>query len=199
MRAHAAAENQYFETEVMMVRRLVLVGIVCAILTACASERAPVQEEELFSWFGNLEYSYIATAPERRIVVFRFDDNLVCAEPPADAADQVASALAAGLKGEYQGIGADFKFSNELATTVKQLGRRTQALQLYRDRVFNLCVMLLNGKISGSEYVAREQEAFQQSNTILQDELKYFYEVDPKTYDDPEKPSLRSAAAEPRT
>lgn len=179
-----------------MIQRPSFLGILAAALMGCASERAPVQEEELFSWFGHLEYSYIATAPERRIVVFRFDDNLVCAEPPADAADQVASALGAGLKGDYAGIGGQINFSNELATTVKQLGRRTQALQLYRDRVFNLCIMLLNGRLSPADYVQLEQESFREGVRLLEMELDKFYESYPKTYDTVGEPHLRSTTVE---
>lgn len=92
------------------------------------SEHAPVYEEELYSWCKRLEFSYVATAPERWIIVFRYKDEIVCAEPPAGVSDQVAVPLSAGLKGEYGEIEAEAGFAQVLNTTIKQLDRRTQSL-----------------------------------------------------------------------
>ena len=167
------------------IKELPIAVLVTLTLTGCATERAPVVEEELFSWFGFLEYSYLATAPERRVVLFRYEDRLVCAEPPADAADQVASLLTAAVRADKGPLGAGAGFTQKLDTTIKQLGRRTQALQLYRDRAWALCLMLMNGMIKTSDYVEEERASFAQALSLLYHELKPFYETFPRDYDNP--------------
>lgn len=158
------------------------------ITSGCVSTRSPIEEEELFSWFGYLNYSYLSTAPERRVVLFRYKDDLVCAEPPADAADQIASLLNAGLRADKATIGVQGELQQELATTIKQLSRRTQALQLYRDRVSNLCLMLMNKMIDQAQYNEKESNAFNASMKLLEIEIPEFYKSFPKKYDDPSSP-----------
>lgn len=171
---------------------LQICAFVLALITAgCATTRSPIEEEELFSWFGYLNYSYLSTAPERRVVLFRYKDDLVCAEPPADAADQVASMLNAGLRADKASIGVQGELQQELATTIKQLSRRTQALQLYRDRVSTLCLMLMNRMIDKDQYSDKESKAFDASIKLLEIEIPEFYKVFPREYDNPNSPKTR--------
>ena len=175
-------------------KNVVLIAIVSAVGTGCATERTPVFEEELTSWFGFLSHSYVATAPERRMVIFDFKGAKICAEPPADAADQVASSLSAGIRAnvERTGVkaGGSGEFAQAIATTVKQLGRRTQAVQLYRDRTSALCLMLMNGAIGPVDYIKAEERAFTQAVELLKLELIPFYENHPAKFDNPPAPSL---------
>ncbi|MBK6958597.1 MAG: hypothetical protein IPH22_09715 [Nitrosomonas sp.] len=177
---------------------LQMCAFVLALITAgCATTRSPIEEEELFSWFGYLNYSYLSTAPERRVVLFRYKDDLVCAEPPADAADQVASMLNAGLRADKASIGVQGELQQELATTIKQLSRRTQALQLYRDRVSMLCLMLMNRMIDKDQYNDKESKAFDASIKLLEIEIPEFYKVFPKEYDNPNSPKTREKIETP--
>src|SRR5262245_61017941 len=91
----------------------------------------PVIEERSADWgWPEKKVGVFATTPERRVVVFKWPENKFCAEPPADAADNISSALTviaeASAKGQI--TEAQLGVASSLATTVKQLFQRTQGI-----------------------------------------------------------------------
>lgn len=105
--------------------------------------------------------------------------------------------LNAGLRADKASIGVQGELQQELATTIKQLSRRTQALQLYRDRVSMLCLMLMNRMIDKDQYNDKESKAFDASIKLLEIEIPEFYKAFPKEYDNPNSPKTREKIETP--
>ncbi len=133
-------------------RKLGLVLVLA--LSGCATyftPRPPVLEDRLGIW-GFEKIGTLATAPDYRVIVVQLvPETKLCAEAPADAAGQFASTFAAAFKTPQQ-ITAEATAA--LAVGIKQLFKRSQGLQLYRDGAFALCNAYLNGVLSNEEYAA---------------------------------------------
>jgi hypothetical protein len=111
------------------------------------------------------------------VVIFQYGrdgkSDQICAEPAPDAADQIASALSAALQTPQI---PKVELGYEMATTVKQLFRRTQALQLFRDRSFYLCMLWMNRVITDpKELRTLDAAAFTAAVELLSNELVHFY------------------------
>ena len=77
--------------------------------------------------------------------------RVVCAEPSPDVALAIAQSFGAGLSilGGGQGAGS---VTGTTAEGAAQLGERTQAIQLLRDRMYRACEAYSNGAITGTTY-----------------------------------------------
>ena len=109
-----------------------------------------------FWTFTNYRYQTVSTDAGRRTIFVRYRQNdgradFVCAEPPPDALQAYTNAIAAAIK-EGGATGASLNLSRELSTSAAPLLYRSQGLQLLRDQMFNLCLMLMNGTLKPDAY-----------------------------------------------
>ena len=142
--------------------RVLFIPVLLALLSGCASyftPRPPVVEDKVGLWHRET-VGTLATAPDYRVVYVRLDEKArLCAEAPADAAGQFASTFAAALSAP---LGGSKELSVEakagLAVAMKQLFKRSQGVQFYRDGAFALCNLYLNEAIEGPAYITELQE-----------------------------------------
>ena len=159
--------NAYRVKEKIMASRLSTMVSMIVFLSGCGftelSNRTtnPVVLDLLRDddWLG-AEYRYetISTDASRRTIFVRYRKgetraDFVCAEPSPDALQAYASAIAAAAEGGSGGIEAAFDFSSTDSTSAAPLLYRSQGLQLFRDQIFNLCIMMMNGTIKNDEYL----------------------------------------------
>jgi len=130
--------------------------ILVPTISGCASyftPRPPIVEDRVGVW-GSEKVATLATAPDYRVVYIRLaEDAKLCAEAPADAAAQFGSTFAAALTSPTGGptpLTAEAKLG--LAVAMKQLFTRSQGIQFFRDGVFALCNMYLNGVLDSAQY-----------------------------------------------
>jgi hypothetical protein len=166
-------------------KRIILAGLVliqgCSLFTPPKAK--PVIEERSSNWgWPAQKVGVMATTPERRVVVFKWPENLFCAEPPADAADNVSTSLTAIAEAAAKGKITDVQLgiASNLATTVKQLFQRSQGVQLYRDGTFMLCIAFLNGLISGTELLTAQEKLLERVVPLVEREIP---ELHKRTFD----------------
>lgn len=155
--------------------RILFASVLLALLSGCASyftPRPPLLEDRV-GLFGKETVATLATAPDYRVVYVRLDENArLCAEAPADAASQFASTLAAALStplGGSKELSAEAKAG--MAVAMKQLFKRSQGVQFYRDGAFTLCNLYLNGAIAGPAYVTELQELRKTAAELIKMEI----------------------------
>lgn len=182
--------------------------VLCLILSAislsgCASYftvRPPIMEDKL-GISGQEKVGTLSTAADYRVVYVRLDDNVkLCAEPPADAAAQFGQTFAAAFQGPIGGakeLDAEAKAS--LAVAMKQLFRRSQGVQLYRDGGFLLCNLYLNNGISQQDYIAELKELRKTAAQLVEKEIPTLNTVifDPITVPVAPPAGMTSDAAKP--
>ena len=131
----------------------------------------PVLEDQVGRAYftgGSKPLATLATSAERRIVLVNInrepkDKNSkyghICSEPSPDAGENIAFQLAWALAtaASYKDAAVEVRsqFSKQLATAVQSLFHRSQGLQLYRDSMYNLCVMFWNEIITPDQYATR--------------------------------------------
>jgi hypothetical protein len=150
-----------------LVRKFVVLSLV--VLSGCAfvesRKENPVIEDRIGLW-GNEPLGTLATTAERRIVLVRLNDGAnsigrVCAEPPPDAAENIAAQLTTAIEAAFKQPTANLDASGKveasraIATSVQTLFQRTQGLQLYRDGMYNLCQGYLNGIFDKSDFTTK--------------------------------------------
>lgn len=156
-----------------------MVGIVAVasltLLSGCASyltARPPVIEDKV-GISGHETVGTLATSPDYRVVYVRLQPEAkLCAEAPADAAAQFASSFAASLStplASGKELGVEAKVG--LAVAMKQLFKRSQGVQFYRDGVFALCNLYLNQAISESEYLAELKALRKDAAELIKQEI----------------------------
>ena len=150
-------------------------------LSGCASyftPRPPIVEDKVGQW-GQETVGTLSTAPDYRVVYVRLSDKAkLCAEAPADAGAQFGSTFAAALTSPLGGtkeISAEAKAS--LAVAMKQLFKRTQGVQLFRDGTFALCNLYLNQGISDSQYLQELQELRKAAVSLIEREIPYLEKI----------------------
>ena len=144
----------------------------------------PVIEDQVgrsfLSRIGAKPLATLATTAERRVVLVNINKGSskygqICSEPAPDAgeniAHQVSSALAAAISTPEVGGELRLQFGKQLATAIQALFHRTQGLQLYRDGMYNLCVMYWNGVISGQQYADEAKTFFVEAKKLIEKEL----------------------------
>jgi hypothetical protein len=150
----------------------------CGLKFLVPPKENPIIEDTI----GQNLYRTMATTAERRIVIINNskDPNyrgLYCAEPSPDSADNLASSLSSYLKAaESSGdksLSTSGGFDKTLATTVQQLGTRSQGLQLYRDGTYALCQAYMNGILDQPAYIKRLDKLLDISDQLISTELKY--------------------------
>ncbi|MEM6972265.1 MAG: hypothetical protein AAF577_05615 [Pseudomonadota bacterium] len=137
---------------------------VCTAITGCGSNflstRAtnPVIKENVGPVIDipglGPDTGVLALRPDRRLTIFKETDQgqgrLFCSEPSPDVADAAASIFTLQGQLELQQQGGtsgsgSLGIGNAIALQPNQIFSRTQGVQFYRDRSFQLCQMFLNG------------------------------------------------------
>ena len=161
--------------------RTIALLLAAASLSGCASyftPRPPVIEDKVGLW-GRETVGTLSTAPDYRVVYVRLDDKAkLCAEAPADAGAQFGSVFAGSLSGPLGGtekLSADAKVS--LAVAMKQLFKRSQGVQFYRDGAFTLCNLHLNQAISNEAYLQELQELRKAAAALIATEIPFLEKI----------------------
>ena len=162
--------------------RISLAFVFCLVsLSGCASyltPRPPVVEDKVGLW-GREPVGTLATAADYRVVFVQLDGKTkVCADPSPDAAAQFSSTLAAALSSPLGGakeISANTQVS--IAVAMKQLFRRSQGVQLYRDGAFAWCNLFLNGVIDSQAYIAELQELRKSAVNLIDKEIPHLDKI----------------------
>ena len=157
--------------------RIIAVCLIAALLQGCGAltrpKLKPVIEDRISQHWGQT-VGVLATTPERRVFLVKMPANQFCAEPSADAADNVAYALSAVAQAATEGkLGdAQLGIGESLATSVRQLFQRTQGIQLYRDGNFMLCAGFVNGAISKEQYLAEHARLLEVAARLIEKEIE---------------------------
>src|SRR5439155_26809281 len=75
--------------------------------------------------------------------------RILCTEPSPDVATTLANSLGVGLSVFGYGSGS---ISTQQVEGLVQLGERTAAIQLLRDKMYQTCLAYANGAVSGTTY-----------------------------------------------
>lgn len=156
--------------------------ILIYLLTGCASyltPRPPVIEDKV-GLRGKELVGTLSTASDYRVVYVKLDDQAkLCAEASPDAAAQFASTFAAALSGQAGGIPSPISAEAKvgLAVAMKQLFKRSQGLQMYRDGAFALCNIYLNDGITKTDYLSELQELRKSSVELIKQEIPYMEKI----------------------
>ncbi|MBX9632429.1 MAG: hypothetical protein K2X67_18055 [Burkholderiales bacterium] len=147
----------------------------------CASyftARPPVIEDKV-GLKGREIVGTLATAADYRVVYVKLDDKAkVCAEAPPDAAAQFSQTFAAALKtptGQTPPLSVEARAG--LAVAMKQLFKRSQGVQLFRDGAFALCNLYLNGGLTEQEYLAELGELRKSAVYLVEKEIPVLEKV----------------------
>lgn len=148
-------------------------------LSGCASyfsARPPVIEDKV-GLSGRETVGTLATAADYRIIYVKLDPEAkLCAEAPADAGAQFSQTFAAALSAAgAQPLGVEAKAG--LAVAMKQLFKRSQGVQLYRDGAFALCNLYLNSGMSQAQYFAELQELRKTAARLIEKEIPYLEKI----------------------
>jgi len=160
-------------------RSRALLPCAAALLAGCgAFNRSPVIEERV-SDFGIPKIGVLATTGERRAVIVKMPERLICAEPPPDVAEAIASAVSGALEASSKSSPADVKLggASALSTAMMQLTYRTQGLQLYRDGSFFLCTLFMNNIITKDEYLMARTKLLEDCIVLIHEELPLIAEI----------------------
>lgn len=167
------------------------VAVAAALVTACEAPREAVMEEVhvpgLFTRH-TAEIGVISTGASHRVVTFRVNEEArnrqprgaFCAEPPPDAAEAIASRLAAefkatipvGVQSQVSNVGLSGAYERALATAVMALGRRSQGLQWARDQTTAACQDFLNGRIDELTYIRWRETVMRDSQKLIEREIQ---------------------------
>lgn len=161
--------------------RALLAILSIASLSGCATyftARPPIIEDKV-GLSGREKVGTLATAPDYRVVYVKLDDKAkICAEAPADAGAQFGSTFAAAMTtaaGNQKPISVEAKAG--LAVAMKQLFKRSQGIQLYRDGSFALCNLYLNGGVNETEYFAELQELRKTAALLIEKEIPFLEKI----------------------
>lgn len=172
--------------------------VVIPLVTGCTSifnPRPPVIEDKV-GYIGNMKIGTLATSPDYRVVYVKLDDDAqICAEAPADAGAQFGSAFAAALdadSGSTPQLNAEARIN--MAVAMKQLFKRSQGVQLYRDGAFTLCNLYLNKAISTREYLTELKELRKTAKELIEKEIPFLekIQIDPISMTTVSAPTLRT-------
>ena len=160
-------------------RSMALLPCAAALLAGCgAFNRSPVIEERV-SDFGIPKIGVLATTGERRAVIVKMPERLICAEPPPDVAEAIASAVSGVLEASGKASPSELKLggASALSTALLQLTYRTQGLQLYRDGSFFLCTLFMNNIITKDEYLMARTKLLEDCIVLIHEELPLIAEI----------------------
>ena len=163
---------------------LLLAALTGVLLTACQhispSDKHPILHK---TWGPNAPADVgeaIAVKADRRVVnvILKPKEGewpRFCAEPAPDVAQNLTSALNAAIQGTLHGDPnkniASGTISNSLTTTIQDLFRRTQGVQLARDGLYGLCQLYVNGALTGPAVEAAYTTLIEVSADVIKHEL----------------------------
>ena len=157
-------------------------------LTGCAF-LTPPYEQPIIEQHAQGRINTFGVIPSRRMMIVKSDGPgtpiLICAEAPADVTDNLASTLAASLSASTKAGDAAAGVSKTLETVGQNLFKRSQGVQLFRDRAYHLCQARMNNFISNEQYQAGMNDAFEKTIGLIEKELAQ----------GPREPSTGSASA----
>ncbi len=163
-------------------KHYIVLSLAMLTLQGCSAftppKAKPVIEDQVSEHSGRT-VGVLATTPERRVVLVKMPDHKFCAEPSADAADNISTALTAIAEASTTGKLSDAQlgFVQTLATSTKQLFVRSQGVQLYRDGTFVLCTAYLNGAINGPELIEKQQELLKAVVPLIAAEIPELHKI----------------------
>jgi hypothetical protein len=159
------------------------------VLTGCAYLTPPF-EHPIIEQHAQDRINTFAVIPSRRMMIVKSEENpdktkervmLVCAEAPADVTDNLASTLAASLAVSGKAADASAALSRTLSTLGQNLFKRTQGIQLFRDRSYHLCQARMNGFITNDQYNSSINDAFLKVIPLIEKELAHIQQNQPTT------------------
>lgn len=126
------------------------------LLQGCAFSSSPTLQKESLSDYHNL----VATDSKLRVITSSKTSflsttglvdphSIICTEPSPDVATTIANSFGIGASIFGQGSAS---LSAQQVEGLVQLGERTAAIQLLRDKMYQTCVAYANGAISGTTY-----------------------------------------------
>lgn len=140
----------------------------------------PVRQDFAGGIFSNRKTNVFSLTPERRTVLLVRNVNtevsrseiIVCAEPPPDVAQSIASSIRALAEASVKdnsgkSAGASAEFSKSLNTSVVSLFYRSQGVQLFRDGLFSLCQDNMNGLVKSQEEFWKTYQALLDASFAL--------------------------------
>lgn len=156
--------------------------ILLSMLSGCASyftPRPPVIEDKV-GLSGKEIVGTLSTAADYRVVYVKLEEKAkLCAEASPDAGAQFASTFAAALSAQPAGAAAPLSLEAKagLAVAMKQLFKRSQGVQLYRDGSFALCNLYLNGGITDAQYLTELQDLRKSSVELIKQEIPFLEKI----------------------
>jgi|LGVF01.1.fsa_nt_gb hypothetical protein len=174
-----------------------IIFVATLFVGGCAAFTPPMEMPIIEDHSHDGRITTFTTIPSRRMVVVTEHNKgtgeiIVCAEPPADVSDNIASSLAAAMtaKGPTSGdkSAADIaaSISRTLATTAQHLFKRSQGLQLYRDGMYNLCQARMNGIIDNKTYQEAAAKLLDTAAKLIQAEIPHLANTQPTNVAGPE-------------
>lgn len=155
--------------------RTFIAVLLIASLSGCASfftAKPPVIEDKV-GVLGKETVGTLATAADYRVVYVRLHPEAkLCAEASPDAGAQFAQTFAGDLStptGSTQPLSVEAKAG--LAVAMKQLFKRSQGVQLFRDGSFALCNSYLNGAVSEEQYLTELRELRITAANLIEKEI----------------------------
>ena len=187
----------------MKVKSILLLSITAVAVSGCSSLTPPMEKPIIEDHSHDGRVTTLATIPSRRVVVITEHEKdsgniILCAEPPADVSDNIASSLAAAVTAK--GPASGDKTAGELATsisktlqsTAQHLFKRTQGLQLYRDGMYNLCQARMNGIIDNKTFQESADKLLDTAAVLIQAEIPHLSKTQPSNV---AGPSAQGASA----
>lgn len=160
------------------------ISLTMLLFTGCAHftppKEHPVQYDKIAisRILGTRIGSVFSMTPERRTVIVvpqKPVDFRICAEPPPDVAENLASTIRfiaeAQVKHPEIPVGVSAEFYRAFASSSMRLFYRSQGIQLFRDGMYNLCQAYMNGAITEKEYVEKYKELLDSATKLIIEEM----------------------------
>lgn len=177
-------------------KNMVIVLVAVLALPGCAYFTKPV-EHPIIEQHAQNRINTFAVIPSRRMMIVKSLENPdpareklihICAEAPADVTDNLASSLAASLAVSGKAAEASAGVISTLGTVGQNLFKRTQGIQLFRDRSYHLCQARMNGFLNDTEYIAYIKETFDKVIPLIEKELALLPQSQPNIVSTPAPP-----------
>lgn len=160
------------------------------VLTGCGYLTKPMEHPSFEQHAQQGRINTFGVIPSRRMMIVKTVEDadkksgkqiLICAEAPADVTDNLASTLAASLAASGKAADASAAVTSTLQTVGQSLFKRSQGVQLFRDRSYYLCQARMNGFITDQEYRTSLDAAFKEVIPLIEKELALLEKSQPAT------------------
>lgn len=167
----------------------------CMVVFAVAgcSHLTPPFEHPIIEQHAQDRINTFGVIPSRRMVLVKKEMTtedrkiVICAEAPADVTDNLAAQLAASLSAEVspgptgnKSIDASAAINRTLNTYAQFLFKRTQGIQLFRDRSYHLCQARMNGFIDDKQYLEATNKLMDEAAKLIEKEIPYLQNTQPQ-------------------